>query len=391
VFLRRTLAVVALVYLIEGYPMGIFDRVWSVYFRRHDVSLAAIGFVSGLRFAWSAKVLWSPLVDRYGERRLWIAGANAVIAGALVGLAWHTPQPDAALWAVLIVFCLASATQDVAIDAYTIGLVERGREGPANSVRITAYRVAMVGAGGGLLLLARAAGWPATFELAALVCLAFAVAVLRTPRVEVPLAARREFLPPLRRWLSRPGAGGVFVFVLLYRMGDLALGPMLQPFWVDRGLSDAEIALVSTTLGTAAAILGAITGGAFVAQAGIGRALLVLGALALLSNLGYGAAAAWPGRAPIYAASLLESFCGGLASAAFLSYLMHICEKEHAAVQYALLTALYGLPGTFFGALSGRAVEALGYAPFFALTALLALPAFAWLPRARAWIDERVG
>ena len=84
----------------------------------------------------------------------------------------------------------------------------------------------------------------------------------------------------------------------------------------------------------------------------------------------------------------MESFCAGLVSVAFLSYLMHITEKEHAAVQYAALTALYALPGTFFGALSGRAVEELGYATYFAATAVIALPAFAFLPRARSWIRD---
>ena len=125
-------------------------------------------------------------------------------------------------------------------------------------------------------------------------------------------------------------------------------------------------------------------------RVGIGRALWIVGALALGSNLGYAAAAGWPetGRAGIYAASVVESLCGGLAAAGFLSFLMRICEKEHAAVQYASLTAIYALPGTFAGALSGRAVELAGYAPFFAATALLALPAFAFLNPARRWLDE---
>jgi PAT family beta-lactamase induction signal transducer AmpG len=389
VSLRRTLGVIALVYVVEGWPMGVFRDVWPVYFRDHGVSLQTIGYVSGLYFAWSLKVLWSPLVDRFGERRAWITGALLAMAAALAVLAGRAPQPDALLWLALALFCAASATQDVAIDAYTIGLVARGEEGPANAVRIAAYRVGLLAAGGGLLLLPGRVGWPATWVAAAFVALAFAVAVRAAPRAEVPAEARRELGAALRRWLARPGARDVLLFVLLYRIGDLAMAPMLKPFWVDRGASHEEIALVSTTLGMVATIAGAALGGWIVVRRGIGSALVVVGILALASNLGYAGAAAAPGSgdAGLYSASLVESASSGLASAAFLAFLMRICEKEHAAVQYAALTALYALPGTLAGALSGRAVELAGYASYFAATALLALPAFAVLPRARAWLD----
>jgi PAT family beta-lactamase induction signal transducer AmpG len=386
--LRGKLGVIALVYLIEGYPMGVFRDVWPVYFRDHGVSLSTIGAISGLYLAWALKVTWSPLIDRYGERRHWIAGALLTMAVALVAMGGRDPAPDAWLWVLLAGFCLASATQDVAIDAYTIGLVDPGEEGPANSVRITAYRVALVAAGGGLLLLPNRIGWPATYAAAAGLCILMAASVLRTPRAEVALEARRQMWPATRRWLTQPGAVSVFLFVLLYRIGDIAMAPMLKPFWVDRAFSLEQIAFVSTTLGAVATVAGAGIGGWIVSRLGIGPSLWLLGVLALGSNLGYAGAAAFPesGRAGVYAASLVESFCSGLAAAGFLAYLMRICQKQHAAVQYAALTALYALPGTLAGAASGKAVEWIGYASYFALTAALALPAFALLPRARRWI-----
>ncbi len=121
---------------------------------------------------------------------------------------------------------------------------------------------------------------------------------------------------------------------------------------------------------------------------GIGRSLWTLGVLALASNLAYAAAAGIPelGRSVVYAASIVESFCGGLATAAFLSFLMRICQKEHAAVQYALLTAVYALGGSLFAMPSGWFTERLDYAGYFALTAVFALPAFVFLPGARRWI-----
>ena len=386
--LRRQLAIVAVVYVVEGFPMGVYADVWPVFFRRHGASLAEIGWLSGLSIAWSLKVLWSPLIDRFGERRRWIAACVAVMAGCLLVFGGAEPGGVGTLaWLAIGLFCLASATQDVAIDAYTIGLVERGREGPANSVRITAYRVGLIAAGG-MLLLPRWIGWPGAFLAAALALVSFAAAVLACPPVTVPEVARRELVPALRRWLLRSGVLSVGAFVLLYRVGDRAMGPMVTPFWVDRGFSNEEIAFAKTTLGTLATVAGAVVGGIVVSRAGIARSLAILGALALASNLGYAAAAAtdagWIG---VVSASALESFCGGLASAAFLSYLMRICEKEHAAVQYALVTSLYALAGTLVAAPSGWITERIGYAAYFALTAVFALPAFAFLPGARSWLE----
>jgi PAT family beta-lactamase induction signal transducer AmpG len=389
VSLRRKLAVIALVYVIEGFPMGIWLDLLPVFWRRHEISLTAIGFVNVFSFAWALKVFWSPLVDRFGERRNWIAAANGAMALALFGVATVDPIATAwLLWTCIGVYCFASATQDVAIDAYSIGLAERGEEGPFNSMKATAYRIGMLAAGSGLLLLPNRVGWEGTFSAAALLTLGFALATRAAPRVPVPEESRAATIAPLRRWLAQGGAVPVFVFVLLYRVGDRAMGPMVMPFWVDRGFSDEEIALVRNALGIGATVLGAIVGGVTVARIGIGRSLWWLGAVALASNLGYAAAAAFPesGRVGVFAASVIESFTSGLAGAAFLSYLMRICQKEHAAVQYALLTAVYAVSGSLVAMPSGWLTERVGYAAYFALTAAMALPAFVFLPRARAWI-----
>jgi len=391
VTLRRKLWIVALLYVMEGAPAGLFHDLLPVYLRSEGVGRAEIGWVSGLAAAWSLKALWSPLVDRYGELRRWIAGCLLAMSACLLALAsGDAAALGAALWIALAAFCIASATQDVAIDAYTIGLVDRGEEGPTNSVRTAAYRAGVVGAGGGLLLLADPLGWPATFGAAVLVWLLLAASLLGCPALPVPESERRDVWGSLRRWVERPSALGAFLFVLLYRVGDRAMGPMVKPFWVDRGFSNAEIASVSTGLGAAATVAGAVLGGLVVARIGIPRALFALGFLALGSNLGYAAAATWPetGRAGVYAASVIESFCSGLATAAFLSFLMRICDKRHAAVQYATAYALASIAGALVSIPSGQLAEWLGYGSYFALTACFGLPAFAFLPAARRWIDS---
>jgi len=392
VSLRRTLWVIALVYVIEGFPMGVYAHVFGVYLRRHDVALSALGLVGGLSLAWSLKVLWSPLVERFGARQDWIRGALLVMAGALAVVAVVDPRPmGPLLWAALIVYCAASATQDVAIDAYTIGLVERGDEGPANSVRITGYRLGLLAAGSGLLFLPRWIDWSGTFLVAGALTLAMATSLRLAPPVPLPPPAERHPLRALRDWAARSGALPVAVFVGLYRIGDKAMGPMISPFWVDRGFADEEIAVFSTFVGAVATVAGAALGGWVVARAGILRALWWTGAAALASNLAYAAAAAWPesGRPGVYAAGAIESLTSGGVGAAFLSYLMRICEKKHAAVEYALLTALYALAGSLLAAASGWITEATGYATYFALTAAFALPAFLFLPRASRWLHGR--
>jgi PAT family beta-lactamase induction signal transducer AmpG len=394
VSLRRKLAIIALVYVIEGFPMGLYQGLLPAYFTSFvdlEGDLPIFGWLSFLYVAWSAKVLWSPLVDRFGERRQWIAGAMITMTLCCVGIANADPAPlGVFLWGCVVLYCLASATQDVAIDAYSIGLVDRGEEGPFNSMKATAYRVGMLTSGSCLLLLPRWIGWDGTFAAAALLSAAFAASVRLAPPVPVPLESRRATIEPLRRWLSQTSVLPVFFFVLLYRVGDRAMAPMVMPFWRARGLAYEEIAAINAFFGVGATILGAVVGGIGVARFGIGRSLWAMGILALASNLGYATAANFPeaGRLGVYGASMVESFTAGLAGAAFLSYLMRICEKEHAAVQYALLTAIYALSGAIIALPSGWLTERMGYAAYFALTAALALPAFAFLPRARAWIGE---
>jgi PAT family beta-lactamase induction signal transducer AmpG len=381
---------VALLYFAEGLPFGLVLETLPVYFRVHGVSLAAIGLVSLLRAPWWAKVFWSPLVDQLGERRRWIVAALGTVAAALAVFTVLPPAPlGLALVLVLVVFTTAAATQDVAIDAYTIELLEPGEEGVANGVRVSAYRAALVVAGGVLVAVAARAGWSVAYGAAVALLIGLAAAAARLPAVARRPQTRVEWARTLGAWAGRPGAPAVFAFVLLYKLGDTAMGPMVKPFWVDRGLSLDEIALISTTLGVVATVVGALVGGLATSRWGIWHALWTLGLLQAGSNLGY-AAVAWTdgGRAGIYAASLVESFTAGLGTAAFLAFLMNVCEKRQAATQYALLSALFNLSGSLAGGLSGLGAASLGYGAYFALTFVLALPAYGLLPWVRGWIVE---
>lgn len=399
---------IAVFYFTQGFPFGIVKGVLPVYFRLGGVSLTDIGLMSLLGLPWTFKFLWAPLVDRYGERRQWTTGCLLVMA-AIMALMPTLPvaEPSILLWGLLLIFTMASATQDVAIDAHTIGLVGPGEEGDANGMRATAYRLALIASGGGLVIFAGTGQWKQAFVLGAVILAGLAILVWRSPRPRLVPTEERCFIAPMKRWLMQPGALGLFAFVLLYKLGDAAMGEMVKPFWLDRGFGPAEIGLVSTSLGIAATIAGALLGGRLTDRWGIFHAVWILGLTQALSNLGY-AAVAWlalpaptavieswspaalaavvgdPARLAIYGASLVESFTGGLGVAAFLALLMRVCDKEHAATQYALLTALFALSRDLAGAASGWATETLGYAVYFGLTFLLAFPAYALLPAVRA-------
>jgi PAT family beta-lactamase induction signal transducer AmpG len=409
--LRRKLAWIAVLYFAEGLPFGVVNDVLPVYFKVHGVSLAEIGLMALLNLPWTFKFLWSPLVDRYGERRIWIA-ACLVALGVFTAITpgFDPGAPSLLLWMVLLGMTIASATQDIAIDAYTIGLVERGEEGDANGVRVTAARIALIASGGGLVVFASWFGWQTPFLIAAAAYGVLAVIVIGAPRVVVPLAERRRWFAPMRHWLARPGSLAVLGVALSYKLGDAAMGRMVKPFWIDRGLSVAEIGVVSSSIGMLATIAGALLGGRLTSRWGILRALFVLGLAQALSNLGYATVALLdppppsasiasladlistarePVRVMMYSASLVESFTSGLGTAAFLAFLMHVCDKQHAAVQYAVLSALFAFSRDTAGAASGWGATALGYGPYFVLTVFLAFPALGLLPFVRGWIHDR--
>ena len=388
--LRRKLFWISLLYFAEGFPFGLVIDSLPVYFRVHGVSLTAIGLMSLLNAPWTLKVLWSPIVDRFGQRQHWIISCLVAMAVLLVIFPSCSPSaPSVWLWAILMSLTIASATQDIAIDAYTIGLLNAGEEGVANGVRVSAYRVALIVGGGGLLALAGRAGWAIAYDAAAVTCVALAVLIWRSPRLtQVRGERQRVGLAPLWRWLKRPGAPLIFLFVLTYKLGDICMGPMVKPFWVDRGLRVEEIALISATLGVGASIVGALTGGTLTSRWGIFRGLWVLGLLQACTILGYACVAYFDfGRPGIYAASLCESFAAGLGTAAFLAFLTHICDKRNAATEFALLSAIFALPRFVAAPFSGWAATHLGYATYFAVAFLLAFPAFTLLPWVRPWAD----
>jgi len=390
--LRRKLWVVGLLYFAEGVPYGFINITLAVYCRSQGMPLIQIGFLSILGLAWSLKILWAPLVDRFGPRTAWMLPAQVFLALGLLAVP-HFPVAPApwSFWLLIGCLCLASATQDIAIDAYTIELLSAKELGVANGFRLGAYRVALIAAGGGVIMLSGLIGWNASFVSLAVLLAVMSLVILLAPDFHRP----RPKLPgnpgtPARGGQLRAAVQGIrqlphlwaiILFILTFKLGDAWMGSMVSPFWVDMGFSRAEIGLVSGTFGAVATIVGSLLGGYLTSRWGLAPALLWLGALQALSNLGYWLAA-WPDmwRYTTYLASLGESLTGGMGSAPFMAFLMSLCDKRHSATHYAFFSMLFGFTRSIAGYLGGLGAAYFGYGPFFFYTFLAALPAFALFP-----------
>ncbi len=396
--LRRKLAWVGLLYFAEGFPFGLVVDLFPTYFRHPEglgLSLADIGLLTLASLPWTLKFFWAPLVDWAFTRRAWIIACQFGLGGVILGFLWAGSEAGIGIGALLLSMAVLSATQDVAIDAYTIELLDPKEMGPANGLRVTTYRVALIAAGGWFVAMADPIfhlGWKPVIGAAAVLMIGLSFISTRIPSLPSHPQARTPFEimgQSLGQFFTRPGFIFIMLFVLTFKLGDMAMGPMVRPFWVDRNFTPIQIGLIPGTVGVLSTIAGALIGGWFTARVGIFHGLWILGLLQAASNLVYALAAAMPpSLALMYAASITESFTGGLGTAPFLAFLMSICDKQHAATQYALLSALFGLTRSISGPFSGFAAEQFGYAAYFTVTFFLAFPAFLLLPWVRRWTNS---
>lgn len=476
--LRSKMFWIGILYFAEGFPLGLFYDVFPVHFRQQGVELWQIGFMSLLGLAWTLKFLWAPAIDHFRHHRRWMAGVDLLMGAVMLVFAIYADFGPW-VWFAIGAFTLLSATNDIAIDGYTIEFLDKHELGLANGLRIAFYRVGMLGAGA-ILMLVDVIGWAGSYLSAAVLFLFIAGACLLAPRERLikpagsislghelrallthPLALstvlgfllgvlwliersthwseqlnnfwlyavagavllagtgalfsrfsvkvkRAEAHTPLTEgplfgtflaMLQRPYIVPVLIFVLIFKLGDSAMGFMVKPFWVDSGFSAGQIGMVSVNLGLALSIAGGIAGGWYTDRAGIFKGLWVLGLFQAFSNLGYALAAAYLtplslGGEPdalqqllMYSASGIESFTGGLGTAAFLAFLMAIVNKRHSATEYAILSSVFALSRSLAGWASGYGAELMGYADYFLLTFFLAFPAYLLLPWAARMLD----
>jgi len=394
IYADRRIVLIALMGVASGLPLLLTLSTLSYWLRTQGLDLGAIGLFAAVGIPYSLKFLWAPLIDRLpvpfltrmlGQRRGWAIAIQIPLMAAIAGLGFTDPAADVlptAILATLVGFL--SASQDIVIDAIRIELLEEDEQGAGAAATQGGYRIGLLIAGAGALLLSDYVPWSAVF-LALAACMPIgmvAVLLAREPVAGERKTARNigEFIrdgvvAPFEEFLKRPMAIAILFFVLLYKFGDAISGTMANPFYADMEYTGTDIAIVSKTAGLLATMIGVVAGGVLVKWLGLLRALVIGGILQAATNLLFcWVALSEPQLAILAVAVWTDNFAGGLGSAAFVAFLSTLCNRDFTATQYALLTSYMAFGRTLLSTPSGYLVEAVGWAEFFALTALLAVP-----------------
>ena len=390
-----------------GLPLLLVFGTLSFWLREAGIDRTTIGYLSWVGLAYGFKWVWAPLVDRLpipvltrllGRRRSWLLMAQLTIMAALVGMALTDPRValSPVVWCALAV-AFGSATQDIALDAYRIESATTEKQAALAAAYQTGYRIAMIWAGAGALWIAARAEAPgvvgyqqgawqiAYLTMAASMLLGMATVLLSpepaarafNPSRNAAEWLRSALVEPFADFLRRYGKQAVLILALiaLYRISDVVMGIMANPFYVDMGYTKDEVAAVTKIYGVIMTLVGAFAGGALAMRFGVMRVLMLGAVLSAASNLLF----AWLGsrghdvNALIFVISA-DNLSSGIASAAFIAYLSSLTNINYSATQYALFSSMMLLLPKFLAGYSGSFVDAFGYSQFFTATAVLGLP-----------------
>ncbi len=422
IYSRKPVVVIALLGFAAGLPFLLVFSTLTAWLRDVGVERTAIGFFAWVGITYSVKVFWAPVVDRLslpllgrylGPRRSWIMlGQFGIAAGLLL---MSTLDPQQSLWliamaALLVAF--SSSTQDVALDAFRIESAEETLQGAMSAAYIFGYRLALLVAGAGALYIAEWGNWSLAYFCMAMLMGIGVLSVLWADEPEHQTRAERDaseadmvdavmgrpmhlaqrtrwqrwllgaVICPLLEFFQRNGRFALLMlaFIALFRLSDITMGVMANPFYLDLGYSKAEIASVAKIFGFFMTIFGSALCGVLVVRFGIMRPLLLGAVMVAVTNLLF-AALAVAGSAGTPSLNWLalvisaDNLSGGIASTAFIAYLSSLANRHYTATQYALFSSLMTLPGKFISGFSGWVVDGFGYSEFFTLAAILGVPA----------------
>jgi PAT family beta-lactamase induction signal transducer AmpG len=375
--------------------------------REAGVDRSTIGHMSWVGIAFGFKWAWAPLVDRLpiplltaalGRRRSWLLVAQAAIMTALCTMALTDPRNalTPVVWCA-IALAFASATQDIALDAFRIESGDSQHQAALSATYMAGYRLAMIWAGAGALWIAAANETPSAdlYQYAAWRTAYLVMAMSMLPGMLVVLLSKEPAPAPLRparnagEWLQsaliepfaefvrrhRWHAVLILSLIATYRISDVVMGIMANPFYVDMGYTKGEVAAITKVYGVIMTLVGAFVGGALALRMGVLKVLMLGAVLSAGSNLLF----AWLGTRghdlhALMAVISADNFSSGIATAAFVAYLSSLTNIQYSATQYALFSSMMVLLPKFLAGFSGDVVNAVGYTPFFVGTACIGLP-----------------
>jgi MFS transporter, PAT family, beta-lactamase induction signal transducer AmpG len=390
-----------------GLPYLLIFGTLSFWMREAGVNLATIGFVSWVGTIFAFKWCWAPLVDRLaipvfttmlGRRRSWLLLAQLGVVAGLVGIALSDPKVSltvTVLFAMMLAF--SSATQDIALDAFRIESGDADQQSALAATYQTGYRLAMIWAGAGALIIAARSEVPnpqnydpqawrvAYLTMAASMSVGVLTVLFSKEPINKPLPKARNFQVWLREAFIDPFADFIkrykwhaallLALIATYRISDIVMGIMAYPFYKDMGYTKEEVAAVSKVYGVIMTLVGAFIGGVLSKKIGLMRTLMLGAVLSAASNLLF----AWLTTcghdiAALTAVISIDNLASGIAATAFIAYMSSLTNISYSATQYALLSSMMLLFPKWLAGFSGVAVNNIGYANFFTATALLGVP-----------------
>ncbi len=397
--MNRRLAVMLPLGFASGLPIALTASTLQAWLTVEGLDLKTIGIFTLVGLPYTLKFLWAPIMDRFvppwfGRRRGWMLLTQLCVAIGLVLMAMTSPRAHPewlAAYALLVAFL--SASLDIVFDAYRTDTLYSHERGLGAAVWVNGYRVALLVAGAGALVLADYVGWQVTYLAMAAVMMVGVVTIILSPeptRVADPPKSLGEAVgAPLVEFFSRPQALGFLAVIVLYKLGDAVASSLQTAFLIGGiGFSATDVGAVKG-VGILATLLGALLGGVMMARSRLVQSLLVFGVLQAVSNIGFVVVSVvGKSSSVLMAAVVIENVTGGMGTAALVALVMSLCDPRYTATQFALLSSLEALGRVFVGPLSADVVDAVGWTQFFVLSVVVALPGLWAVWRLRHQIER---
>lgn len=374
-----------------GMPLLLTSTLLQAWMTDQGVDLATIGLYSLVGLPYTVKFLWAPIFDRFtlpflGRRRGWLLVVQLLLILALAGLGMTDPGQTPWLVALAALFVtLFSASQDIVVDAYRREDLTDNQLGLGSSLYVNGYRLGMLLAGSGGLILADHISFDRVYLLmAASLLLGVAVTLFcREPPLTrgTPRTFREAIVEPFIDYFSRDRALWLLLFILLYKIGDQMASTLTTPFYLSLGFSKTQIGTLAKLFGFWSTIVGGLLGGAILFRIGIVRSLWLFGILQAVGILSFMVLAfigySLPG---LVVAIVVEQLTSGMGTSAYVAYMASLTNKRFTATQYALLSSCMGIPRVIVAAPAGWLADQVGWPLFFLGCAVAAVPGLLMLP-----------
>jgi PAT family beta-lactamase induction signal transducer AmpG len=384
-----------------GLPLLLTITVLQAWMKEEGVDLAVIGLFALVGLPYTLKFLWAPFLDRFtlpflGRRRGWLIVAQILLICSIAGLGLTSPGKSpwiVALAAFLVTFF--SATQDIIVDAYRREDLADEELGLGSSFYVNGYRIGMLLASGGGLIMADHMSFAMVYLIMAACMLPGLLTTLLTPEPATPFGTPKSMkeavINPLVEYLSRNGSLWILAFILLYKIGDTMASAMTTPFYLDIGFSKTEIGTVVKLFGFWATIIGGLAGGVIMLKIGINRSLWIFGFFQAVSTAGFAILSRIGVNIPALAGVIaFENLSSGTGTAAYVAFMASITNKKFTATQYALLSSLMGVPRVLASAPTGFFVNQMGWFGFFIFCTFIAIPGMLLLLKFAPWSSGKV-